>query len=204
MSAASWLLIVIALRPNKVTISHFVVTVAAEIEYLKPMKLTQYILTSLRSSLTILLISLLSFELSASGASRVKLLRTPDGGLQPQAAVDSQGVIHLIYFKGDDRGGDIFYVRQESGTETFSKPIQVNSQPGGAIAAGTLRGAQLAVGKTGRVHIVWTGGKGAVRPTIDGKEVNPVLYTRLNDAGTAFEPERNLKNSASPSDGDTV
>ena len=204
MSAASWLLIVIALRPNKVTISHFVVTVAAEIEYLKPMKLTQYILTSLRSSLIILLISLLSFELSASGASRVKLLRTPDGGLQPQAAVDSQGVIHLIYFKGDDRGGDIFYVRQESGTETFSKPIQVNSQPGSAIAAGTIRGAQLAVGKNGRVHVVWTGGKGAVRPTIEGKEVNPVLYTRLNDAGTTFEPERNLKNSASPSDGDTV
>ena len=31
-----------------------------------------------------------------------------------------------------------------------------------------------------------------------------MLYTRLNDPGTAFEPERNLKNSVSPSDGDTV
>jgi hypothetical protein len=39
---------------------------------------------------------------------------------------------------------------------------------------------------------------------MDGKEVSPILYTRLNDAGTAFEPERNLKRSALPSDGDTV
>src|SRR5436309_1325279 len=79
--ATSRLLIVIALRPNKVTASHSVVTVAAEIEYLKPMKFTQHILTSLRSSLIILLISLLRFELSAAGASRVKLVRTPDDGL---------------------------------------------------------------------------------------------------------------------------
>jgi len=202
--ATSRHLIVIASPPNKVTTPYFVVTVAAEIEYRKPMKFTQHILTSSRSSPIILLISLLSFELSAVESARVTLVHAPDGGIQPQAAVDGQGVIHLIYFKGDDRGGDIFYVRQESGKETFSKPIQVNGQPGSAIAAGTIRGAQLAVGKNGRVHVVWTGGKGAVRPTIEGKEVNPVLYTRLNDEGTAFEPERNLKNSASPSDGDTV
>src|SRR5438128_3886320 len=102
--AASRLLIVIALPSNNVTASHFVVRVAAEIEYPKPVKLTQYILTSLRSfvCLIILLISLLSYELSAAGAERVKLVRTPDDGLQPQAAVDRQGVIHLIYFKGDD------------------------------------------------------------------------------------------------------
>jgi hypothetical protein len=61
------------------------------------------------------------------------------------------------------------------------------------MAAGTIRGAQLAVGKNGRVHVAWDGmGKGATRPTINGKEVTPALYTRLNDAGTGFEPERNL------------
>src|SRR5437879_10562330 len=92
----------------------------------------------------------------------VKLIATPDGGIQPQAAVDAKGVVHLVYFKGEPRAGDIFYVRRGPGEETFSKPIQVNSQPHTAMAMGTIRGAQLAVGKNGRVHVAWDGmGEGA-------------------------------------------
>jgi hypothetical protein len=83
-------------------------------------------------------------------------------------------------------------VRQEPGQDTFSKPLPVNSQPGSAIAAGTIRGAQLAIGKNERVHVAWNGGKGAAPVSIDGETVTPLLYTRLNGAGTAFEPERNL------------
>src|SRR5882672_8543208 len=94
--------------------------------------------------------------------AQVRLLRTPDDGIQPQAAVDSKGVVHLIYFKGDPKGGDIFYVRRDPGHDDFSKPIQVNTQPRTAIAMGTIRGAQLAVGKNGRVHVAWDGmGEGA-------------------------------------------
>src|SRR5437899_12914460 len=92
------------------------------------------------------------FSLSAAAPS-VALVRTPDGGIQPQAAVDAQGVVHLIYYKGDSGGGDIFYVRQAPGQGTFSNPIQVNSQPGSAMAVGTIRGAQLAVGKNGRADV---------------------------------------------------
>jgi hypothetical protein len=44
-------------------------------------------------------------------------------------------------------------------------------------------------------------GKGATQPTINGKEVTPLLYTRLNDAGTGFEPERNLITYAAGLDG---
>jgi hypothetical protein len=69
----------------------------------------------------------------------------------------------------------------------------VNSQKGSAIAAGSIRGAQLAVGKNGRAHVAWDGmGKGAAKVNIGGKDVAPLLYTRLNEAGTAFEPERNI------------
>src|SRR5262245_34727215 len=75
------------------------------------------------------------------------ILRTPDRGIQPQAVVDSKGVLHLIYFKGDPGNGDIFYVRRDPGQERFSSPIQVNSQAGSAIATGTIRGAQIALGK---------------------------------------------------------
>jgi hypothetical protein len=139
----------------------------------------------------------------------VTTLRTSDNGIQPQAAVDSKGVIHLIYLKGEPSAEDIFYVRREPGQAEFSKPIQVNSLPGTAMAMGTIRGAQLAVGKNGRVHVVWNGmGKGssATPPPAHNHDPSahshpphkpsdtrlPLLYTRLNDAGTAFEPERNV------------
>src|SRR5439155_8080843 len=102
---------------------------------------------------SVVLLCLLTIGVSAAPAKRVTLLRTPDGGIQPQAAVDSQGVVHLIYYKGDAGAGNVFYVHQEPGQESSSNPIQVNSQQGSAIAAGTIRGAQLAVGKNGRVHV---------------------------------------------------
>jgi hypothetical protein len=107
------------------------------------------------------------------------------------------------------------------------------------MAAGTIRGAQLAVGNNGRVHVVWDAmGEGASAaspsgsthdssahdahhsPPSDPHDANhapggpthhapdathahsrpahgsggkaPLYYTRLNDAGTAFEPERNV------------
>src|SRR5262245_8872054 len=44
-------------------------------------------------------------------AAKVTRRRVPDAGIQPQAAVDGEGVVHLIYFKGEPFGGDAFYVR---------------------------------------------------------------------------------------------
>jgi len=139
-----------------------------------------------------LCVLLTATRLYAAESKKVVAVPTPNGGIQPQAATDSKGTVHLIYYKGDAGGGDVFYVRREANKEGFSKPIQVNSQIGSAISAGTIRGAQLALGRNGRVHVVWNGGKGAKRATVAGKEATPLLYTRLNDAGTAFEPERNL------------
>lgn len=132
----------------------------------------------------------------------VKLLRTPGDGIQPQAAVDGKGVVHLIYYQGDPSGGDIFYVRRLPGQAEFSRPLRVNSQKNSAIAMGTIRGAQLTIGKSGRVHVVWDGmGSGADRVSVAGKDIAPLLYTRLNDEGTAFEPERNLITFAAGLDG---
>ncbi len=148
-----------------------------------------------------LLVLLASLTVTVA-APNVSLIRTPDGGIQPQAAVDAQGTVHLIYYQGDSGAGDIFYVKRTAAAEEFSKPIQVNSQRGSAIAAGSIRGAQLAVGKSGRVHVAWDGmGKGAVKVNIGGKDVTPLLYTRLNDAGTAFAPERNVITYAAGLDG---
>src|ERR1051325_2533981 len=96
---------------------------------------------------------------AASAATVVNFLRTPDGGIQPQAVADSQGVIHVVYFKGKPGGGDLFYTRLEPGALTFGKAMPVNSQPGSAIAVGSIRGAQLALGRNGRVHVAWNGSK---------------------------------------------
>lgn len=124
-------------------------------------------------------------------APLVVTLRTPESGIQPQAAVDAQGMLHLVYYKGDPRRGDLYYVRAPLGRgepPAFSDPIRVNHVPGSALAIGTIRGAQLALGRGGRVHVVWNGSNAA--PQSAGGA--PMLYTRLNDARTAFEPERNL------------
>src|SRR6266699_3943446 len=130
---------------------------------------------------------LLALAPASLEAQHVKLVGTPDGGIQPQAAVDAKGVVHLIYFKGEPRAGDIFYVRREAGRESFTKPIQVNSRPHTAMAMGTIRGAQLAVGKNGRVHVAWDGMGEGVSSAIPSGNKRPLFYARLNDAGTAFE-----------------
>src|SRR6266704_3222757 len=131
--------------------------------------------------LPLLVIVVLAIASAVAGAAHVELIRTPDGGIQPQAAVDNRGVVHLIYFKGEADGGDGFYVHRKAGEMEFSKPVKVNSRSGSVIAIGTIRGAQLAIGKNGRVHVVWDGmGKGATRVKINDKEEAPLLYTRLN------------------------
>jgi hypothetical protein len=119
---------------------------------------------------------------------KVTLLRVPNGGIQPQAVADSVGTLHLVYFKGEKaNAGDLFYVRREAGNERFSEPIRINSKPNTACAAGTVRGGQIALGKEGWVHVVWNG---------VGTD-----YARLNDAGTAFEEQRNLMRQTEVPDG---
>ena len=129
----------------------------------------------------------------------VRLIRTPNGGIQPQAAIDERGGLHLIYFAGDPFAGDIYYVHREAGEDAFSKPIQVNTQSGSAIAFGTMRGAHIAVGRNGRVHVAWNG---SITAEPRGpRNSDPMLYARMNDAGDAFEVQRNLMQHSSGLDG---
>jgi hypothetical protein len=133
-------------------------------------------------------------------AGPVRLVKVPDGGIQPQAVVDGKGVLHLLYFKGDPANGDLFYVRRGPGQKRFSAPLRVNSQPGSAVAVGGIRGGQIAIGKGGRVHVAWNG-SGKALPRAPGRYTSPMLYTRLNDEGAAFEPQRNLMTRSTALDG---
>ena len=125
-----------------------------------------------------------------------ELMRVPHGGIQPQVAVDSAGAIHMIYFAGEAAGGDLFHVRSSDGGKTFSQPMRVNSQAGSAIAMGTIRGGQIALGAGGWIHVAWNGSnkaepKGVVNPDM-GQAGSPMLYSRLRKGAAEWEPQRNL------------
>ncbi len=120
----------------------------------------------------------------------VRTFRVPENGIQPQVAVDSVGTAHLIFYKGEPAHGDLSYCRSTDSGSSFSKPIPVNSQAGSAIAIGTIRGAQMAIGKDNRVHVAWNGSDVA-EPKGPGNAA-PMLYARLNNAVDGFEPQRNI------------
>lgn len=155
------------------------------------------------SALTLALPSF-SADLKPQANGRVRHKRVPGGGIQPQVVTDDRGVLHMLYYAGDPRHGTVFYVRSPDGGRTFATPLEVNAV-GSAIAAGTIRGPQIAVGSAGRVHVAWNGSsdarlQGPINPD-SGKPGAPMLYTRLNDAGNAFEPERNLMHRSFGLDG---
>ena len=137
---------------------------------------------------------------AARGDDAVRFVRVPDSGIQPQVARDASGTVHLLYFNGEPGAGDLYYVRRSDRDERFSEPVRVNSQPGSAIAVGSIRGGQLALGREGRVHVAWNG-SGTAEPKGAVKYGNPMLYSRLNDEMTAFEPQRNVIDKAYVLDG---
>jgi len=135
-------------------------------------------------------------SLAPSRPPIVTLVRVPHDGIQPEVAVDARGVLHLLYFAGEPHAGNLFYVRSTDFGATFSNPVRVNSESGSAIATGTIRGGQLAVGRDGTVHVAWNGSdtatpRGILNPAM-GRPGAPFLYTRSNADFTAFEPQRSL------------
>jgi hypothetical protein len=115
--------------------------------------------------------------------------RVPEGGLQPDALVDAQGRVHLIYLSGDPKAADIHSVSRESGRGEWSRPQTVNSEAGAAVALGSVRGARLALGGSGILHVVWNGSS-KVPTTASGSA--PLLYSRSKPSGEGFEPQRAL------------
>lgn len=137
-------------------------------------------------------ISGLPVRLVAGASKRVDIHRLPERGIQPQMAADDRGRLHLVYFIGEPRQGDLLYAVSTNNGGTFSRGIPVNSQPGSAIATGTIRGAQMALGRDGRVHVAWNGSRsdGPLNPD-SGTPGMPMLYTHAAEGGN-FEPQRNL------------
>ena len=133
----------------------------------------------------------------SSPDTQVTFVRIPHGGVQPELSVSRDGTIHMVYLSAEPAAAaNVFYVRSRDGGMTFSAPVRVNSQEGSAIATGTIRGAHIAVGPDGRVHVAWNGSDRALPRApanlSTGRPGAPMLYSRSNAGGTAFEPQRNL------------
>jgi hypothetical protein len=143
-------------------------------------------------------ISLAGLQTTSPPDNRVELAATPNGGIQPQAVVDAAGTIHLLYFKGEAGGGDLFYVRRQARDAQFSVPLRVNSEAGSAIAAGSVRGGQIALGRNGWIHVAWNGSRAIER---DGAKLTPMWYARLGPGGRAFEPQRPIGKQTKHLDG---
>ena len=125
----------------------------------------------------------------------IHVLRVPDAGIQPDVVVDAEGVLHLVYLAGPPGSADVFYTYSRDGGQHFVPRVRVNSQPGSAIAMGTIRGAQVALGRDGRVHVVWNGSSTAEPkpPVRQGQTPGaPLLYAGSLPGSTAFAPQRNL------------
>jgi hypothetical protein len=109
----------------------------------------QRVLTVMAAAIAFALLSPGATDKRADG-ERVVLHHISDQALQPQIAVDRTGTLHVVYYSGAPGNGDLYYVRSTDGGATYSTPLRVNSQQGSAVAAGTIRGAQVALGKNGR------------------------------------------------------
>ena len=128
---------------------------------------------------------------SARAQSQVTATKAPFGGFRPRAVMDASGVLHLVQASQSSRV-DLVYLRREPGAESFSEPVAVNTTPG-IVAA-----FDMAVGAEGRVHVLMrTNPKySKLQMPADQRvgffDLKYMLYARLNDAGDAFEEERNL------------
>ncbi|MBN8422491.1 MAG: exo-alpha-sialidase [Verrucomicrobia bacterium] len=141
-----------------------------------------------------LLSLLLLLTVLAHGAEEVRFERVPEGGVQPQLATSRDGTLHLVYLTGDPRSGDVRYVTKRSGAANWSEPRTLNSTPATAVAAGTIRGAQIAVGKDDSLHVVWNGPGEKNQPA-------PLFYTRSLNHGGTFEKQRDLRADTQGLDG---
>jgi hypothetical protein len=129
-----------------------------------------------------------------AGGTEILLERVPEGGVQPQVVTTSDGTLHLVYLTGAPGGGDIHYATKKSSATNWSVPRTLNSTPATAVALGTIRGAQIAMGKNDSLHVVWNGPGGKDQPS-------SLLYSRSQNRGATFEKQRDLRADTRALDG---
>jgi hypothetical protein len=137
---------------------------------------------------------------SALPRAPVAIVALPAGGIQPQAVVDANDAIHVVFFRGNASGGDLYYAKRSADGNHLSEPVRINSIEGSALATGSVRGAQIALGRNGFVHVAWHGSKATGEVT--GTDA-PMWYSRSAD-GLHFDAQRPLSGNSKGLDGGSV
>ncbi|GEM_PF-2637958 len=129
---------------------------------------------------------LFSCRTALTAETQVVTKQVPFEGNHTKATTDDQGTVHLIF----NKSGNVYYSRKPVAESDFSEPIQVNSVDGCAAVA------ELALGVDGRVHVLYHGNIFYIRERIkeenrkvSASDIKYTFYSRLNDAGDAFEEQ---------------
>lgn len=139
--------------------------------------------------LTALLTLVVAIASPSWAGAEVTVSQLPKGASVPDAEVDEEGIIHVAYLDEND----VFYVKSTDDGQSYSKPLRVNTEAGFAFGA-AFRGPDLAVGKGGRVHVIWyNAGYQQKRPQ---KEWG-AMYSSLESDGQRFHKARNLNQQPS-------
>ncbi len=118
----------------------------------------------------------------------------PEKGLQPEVVASSDGTVHLVYLRGDPKAAEVRYTWRKAG-EAWHPSLTVNTIAGSAIAIGTIRGPQLALGKNGTVHVLWNGtATGKLAPA-------PLWYARKLAGAEGFAKQQDLLGESVALDG---
>lgn len=141
---------------------------------------------------------ILPFLLPLAIHAQVRVESLPEPGIQPQVVVTAAGEVHLVYLRGDPKACDIRYTTRKVDSGEWSAPITVNSEPRSAIAAGTIRGAQIALGKDGSLQVIWNGNTGGKKELMMRA---PLLHARLEPGANAFSAQQNLIGETTALDG---
>lgn len=130
--------------------------------------------------------------------AEVRVEALPEPGLQPQVVVSDAGVVHLVYLSGDPKSCDVRHTTRPVAGGDWAPPKSVNHKAGSAIAIGTIRGAQLALGKDESVHVVWNG---RTNPSAGRTAEAPLFHARLGKGEKTFGPARDLMGETTALDG---
>lgn len=128
--------------------------------------------------------------LHAGTVERVRVVATPEGGEVPDAEVDSAGNLHVAFVSGQDA----YYIKSSDKGQTFTTPIRINSEAETVHPSNSYRGPDLAVGKNGRVHVIWY--VNAYQRKLPQSEWG-VFYSHIDPGAKAFAPARNLNHKPS-------
>lgn len=134
----------------------------------------------------------------ADAAGHVIVERLPEGWVQPRVVRSVEGTLHRVCLTGDPQGSDVLYSTRRPDAPGWSEPLRVNRRHESAVAVGTIRGPDVAMGAAGRVHVIWNGSSQA-EPKLPNS--SPLFFSRMDPAGGSFEKETVLNRGTRHLDG---